>query len=178
MPPNRPEDEAAGPPGRNAVEASAPADLRDATAAEAGRDADRVAAFLRAIGIAPAPARPVRLPAASLLALGAALRLWQWERSGLDVHLQAGLPSAERALTEALESLGAAEARSIDELSRRVVALFAERFAWRGRSELGADVVLDDPDDDVMLEALAQLLWASRRSGRGRPDGLTESPDE
>jgi hypothetical protein len=65
-------------------------------------------------------------------------------------------------------------ARSIDERPRRVVAL----FAWRGRAELGADVVLDDPDDEVMLEALARFLRASRRDGRGRPNHQMESRDE
>jgi hypothetical protein len=43
-----------------------------------------------------------------------------------------------------------------------VFELRMSRFAWVGPTELRADVALDDPDEDVLLEALVDLLWASR----------------
>jgi hypothetical protein len=43
-----------------------------------------------------------------------------------------------------------------------VFDLRMSRFAWAGPTELRADVALDDPDEDVLLETLVDLLWASR----------------
>jgi hypothetical protein len=51
------------------------------------------------------------------------------------------------------------------ELGVGVVRLFAERFAWHARRDLGADVALDTLDDDAALDALAEFLWAVRQQG-------------
>src|SRR5919107_152623 len=74
--------------------------LVEAVAREAARDAENVAEFLRELGFVPSADRPVRLPPAFLLHLGAALRLWTWESSGLRVHRDSGLPGAEQAIIE------------------------------------------------------------------------------
>ena len=149
-------------------------ELVEATAREAARDADRVGQLLHELGFVPSPGRPVRLPAAFLLDLGAALRLLAWEQGGLHVHRDAGLPPAEQALHDAfrglVESAGANGAADRD-LARRVVALFAGRLAWHGRPELDADVALDDLDEDAMLDTLAAFLWARRHAGRGPAAG-------
>jgi hypothetical protein len=158
-----------------------PADLLDSLVREAELDAHRVAVFLSVLGIAADPDRPIRLPRGSLLALGAALRLLEWEDNGLNVHRDAGLPPAHQALLDALRSLNSGaddEARGTHHLSRRVVALFAERLAWHGRRELDADVALDELDDEAMLEALAEFLWASRQAGRAPSDAPAEPRDE
>ena len=151
-----------------------PAELVEATAREAARDADRVGQLLHELGFVPSPDHPVRLPAAFLLDLGAALRLLDWELGGLHVHRDAGLPPAEQALHDAfrglVESAGANGAADRD-LARRVVALFAARLAWHGRPELGAEVALDHLDEDAMLDALAAFLWARRHAGRGPAAG-------
>lgn len=150
----------------NAPSRSFHPELAEAVAREAARDAENVAVFLRDLGFVPTVDRPVRLPPAFLLHLGAALRLWAWESSGLQVHLNSGLPRAEGAIVDAFGSLAhelKAEGPHPAELSRKVLALFAGRLAWHGRRDLDADVVLDDhDDDDTLLNALAELLWDAR----------------
>jgi len=159
--------------GRSAIP-TLPAELIQATAIEAARDADRVGLFLRERGLLPAPGHTLQLPAEFLLALGAALRLLEWETGGLRVHRDAGLPDAEKALDDAFLNLGAAGGaadRNRHALAPRVVALFADRFAWHGRRELDADVILDDHvDEDALVDALAELLWVARHGGRTSND--------
>jgi hypothetical protein len=158
-----------------------PAELVEATAREAARDADRVGQLLHELGFVPSPGRPVRLPAAFLLDLGAALRLLAWEQGGLHVHRDAGLPPAEQALHDAFGLLApksGAEPRHSVELSRKVVALFAERFAWLGRHDLDADVMLDDHvDEDDLVGALAELLWKARHARSQSLKPVAESCD-
>ena len=131
----------------SAVPSVMPPELVEATAREAARDADRVGRLLHELGFVPSPGRPVRLPAAVLVTLGAALRLRGWEECGLHVHIDAGLPPAEQALHDAVGLLApesGAEPRHSVELSRRVVALFADQVRLgSGRRDLDADVVLD-----------------------------------
>ena len=167
---------AAGGGEEGGVSSALPPELVEATAGEAARDADRAGQLLHELGFVPSPGRPVRLPAAFLLDLGAALRLLAWEQGGLHVHRDAGLPPAEQALHDAfrglVESAGATGTAARD-LARRVLALFAGRLAWHGRPELDADVALDDLDEDVMLDALAAFLWARRHAGPGHAAGGT-----
>ena len=143
-----------------------PEELSDTTAREAARDAGLVSCFLHELGLVPPDDHPVRFPAAFLLRLGAALRLLVWESNGLRVHLEMGLPSAERAIVDAFGLLDTtAEASQPVDFPRSVVALFADRFAWHGRPNLDADVVLDDHvEGDALVEALAQLLWDARHT--------------
>jgi hypothetical protein len=160
----------------SAVSSALPPELVEATAREAARDADRVGRLLHELGFVPSPGRPVRLPAAFLLGLGAASRLLDWELGGLRVHRDAGLPPAEQALIDAFRGLvgsAGADGAAARDLARRVVALFAARLAWHGRPALGADVALDDLDEDAMLDALAAFLWARRHAGRGPAAGGT-----
>ena len=71
-----------------------PRDLINAVTRDAEADADRVGAFLDALGLRPPPGQVLPLSAAFLLDLGAALRLFRWEQAGLQPHEVAGLPSA------------------------------------------------------------------------------------
>jgi hypothetical protein len=48
------------------------------------------------------------------------------------------------------------------ELCVAVLRLSAERFAWSGPPEVGADIALDEAHEDILLEALADFLWAQR----------------
>ena len=142
-----------------------PAELRRSVAEEADRDADRVALFLRTLGLEASTNRPLHLPGPFLLELGAALRLLGWEDCGLSVHLDAGLPPSSQALCESLLTLAAPDITpgpGKDSLAYRVLVLFAERFAWSGREELDADVALGEADGDALLEALADFLWDNR----------------
>ena len=172
---------AAGGGEEGCVSSALPPELVEATAREAEFDADRVGQLLHELGFVPSPDRPVRLPAAFLLDLGAALRLRVWGSSGLPALPDSGLPDAEQAIIDAFALLApksGAEPRHSVELSRKVVALFADRFAWLGRRDLDADVVLDDHvDEDDLVGALAELLWDARHARSRSPRPVTESCD-
>jgi hypothetical protein len=155
-----------------------PAELVASMVREAERDAERVGRFLQALGLVPSPDRPLCLPTDFLLNLAASLRLLAWELGGLQVHRDAGLPSAEQALHDTFRSLvepAGVASLTLQDLSLRALALFIERFAWLGRRELDADMTLDRCDQDGMLDALAEFLWAHRHAGRG-PSGARQGP--
>jgi hypothetical protein len=163
-----------------AISTSLPAELLATAVCEASRDADRVGRFLHAHGLVTSPDRPLYLPDAFLLNLAASLRLLTWEMSSLQVHRDAGLPSAEQALNETFRSLAESdvvESLTLHDLSLRALALFIERFAWHGRRELDADMALDRYDQDGMLDALAEFLWAHRHAGRGPSEARQGSRD-
>lgn len=147
-----------------------PAELIQFAADEAGRDADDVAAFLAAAGLAPPPGETRRFPPGVLIDLGAVVRLRRWEAAGYAVHIEAGLPTAHGALSHVINTLVKAAANraslaSAGALGRAVFELTVTRFAWAAPRELGADIVLNVEDEDALVEALAQFLWARRHDG-------------
>jgi hypothetical protein len=153
-----------------------PDELRQAVFQDAQADAVRVDGFLTAIGVrgaAESPSRPpVRLPAYFLVGLAAALRLREWERAGLRVHCDAGLPSATEALHQAISLFGAAQPaaakeQAMTQLSLRVLGVFINNIAWCGRALLQADVELGEADEDLLVDALAHFLWAHRHDSQG-----------
>jgi hypothetical protein len=129
-----------------------------------------VSTFLDAVGLAPAGQgaqdRPLRLPEDFLLGLGAALRLLLWEQQGIHVHLDQGFPPARQALLDVFRTAtGQAEPETVAcvrSLAARVMVLSIEHLAWNGRVELDADIVLGEADQEMLLEALADYLWAHR----------------
>ncbi|MCE9565052.1 MAG: hypothetical protein K8U57_23725 [Planctomycetes bacterium] len=134
---------------------------------EAGRDAIDLGDFLAAAGLAPPPGETRGIPKGILLDLGAVVRLRRWEAAGYSIHLDAGLPSAREALGGVIRTLIiAAEKPAVlalaGALGRAVFDLMITRFAWAARIELGADVALDTQNDDALVEAMAQFLWAHR----------------
>jgi hypothetical protein len=153
-----------------------PHDLLQAVAEDAADDADRVGQFLDALGLRPngqgAARAPLRLPTFFLVGLAAALRLGEWEQRGLRAHLDAGLPSAAEATGEVFRAVEAPEPLAAKEqaatrLACRVLAVFVERMAWDGRPLLGADLELGEADEDALVDALADFLWAHRHDGDG-----------
>jgi hypothetical protein len=139
---------------------SFPDELLAAITLEAEADAERVAAFVRQLGIESSPESPFSASADLLLFLGAVLRLASWEESGLRIHLDAGLPTAVAAFVDAFHSVVKQGKPTVGrDLSNAVLALFIERFAWHGRSDWDAAIVLDSFDEDTALDALAELLW-------------------
>ncbi len=143
-------------------------ELVEAATAEAEADADRVAEFLRELGMLRPGESSVHLSADLLLFLGAVLRLNYWEESGLQVHRDVGLPTASKILADAIRSVTeTGKAVYPKELCNVVNALFIDRFAWHGRRDLDAAVVLDSFDEDAALDALAELLWSQRLADRG-----------
>jgi hypothetical protein len=138
-----------------------PSEMVAAVAVDADRDADRVISFLGHLGLRATPEKPLPMPAGFLLHLGAALRLLEWEARGIFVHREAGLPEARQAIRDAFQSLTEPDADPT-KLCVAVLRLCVERFAWSGLPELGADVALDEAQEDALLEALADFLWAQR----------------
>jgi hypothetical protein len=150
-----------------------PPDLVQAIAQDAVADAHRVALFLDALGLRPTGAgTPLKLPAFFLVGLAAALRLLSWEQSGLHVHRDVGLPSADEALRELAGAVVAPGSAALKEqvarqLLQRVLGVFIERLAWNGRALLEADLELGEADEDALVDALADLLWSHRHDGEG-----------
>ena len=139
-----------------------PNDLVRFVADDAARDANRVAIFLDVLGLQACPSKPITLPAGFLLDLGAALRLLLWERNGLRVHRDAGLPSAHEAIVSTFKGITNPNSCAWGELSLRVLVLSVEHFAWSARFELEADILLDTPEEEAALDAMAQFLWDHR----------------
>jgi hypothetical protein len=138
-----------------------PPDMVNAVRAAAARDADAVGLFLHQLGLTGSPQRPRKLPAGFLLHLAAALRLSAWETQGFFFHHAAGLPPAEKAISDAFDALADANANPT-ELCIAVMRLLLERFAWNGPGQLNADIALDELSDEAALDVLAQFLWTHR----------------
>jgi hypothetical protein len=141
-----------------------PAEMVAAVSVDAARDADRVCAFLTELRLSGTADKPLRMPAAFMLHLGAALRLLSWEAQGIFVHREAGLPDAWQAIRDAVHSLQDREADPTP-LCVAILRLSVDRFAWHGLRDLGGDVTVDDLTDDAALDSLAEFLWATRRDG-------------
>jgi hypothetical protein len=124
-----------------------------------GRDADRVAVFLNRLGLRATPEKPMPMRAWFLLHLAAALRILEWEAQGFFFHREAGLPNAKQALRDAFITLRDPAAADPTEFCWSVQCLSLERFAWSGPTDLGADIAMDDVEEDLLLEALADFLW-------------------
>ncbi len=144
-----------------------PAELIRFADDEARRDAEEVAAFLAAAGLAPPPGETRGFPPGVLLDLGAVVRLRRWEVAGCGIHVEAGLPTAGQALNYVITALiGAAKnpavLKAAGAIGRVVFDVTVSRFAWTARPELGSDVVLDVDNEDALVEAAAQFLWAHR----------------
>jgi hypothetical protein len=146
-----------------------PPELIQAVARDAAADAERVVLFLDALGLRSAGegAAPIGLPAYFLVGLWTALRLQTWEERGVRAHREAGLPSAREALREVARSIRAPEPlvvkeRAANELACRVLAVFVERLAWDGPLLLDADLELGEANEDALVGALADFLWAHR----------------
>ncbi|MDB5312677.1 MAG: hypothetical protein JWO38_6879 [Gemmataceae bacterium] len=149
----------------SAAVAHLPPELVRSVADDGVLDAHRVGTFLQALGLTPPPGRTYRIPLDVLLNLGAALRLVLWEEAGLTVHREAGLPAAGDALQtvffDAVPEPG--ETRAPDPwLFLAVFRLTVDRFAWSAPSLLAAEVLLDVPDEETLVEAMAHLLWTAR----------------
>jgi hypothetical protein len=134
---------------------------------EAARDADDVIALLTAAGLAPSEGQSRNFPPGILLDLGAYVRLRRWEAAGVNVHREAGLPSAAEAMTRIIDALDVAAQNpaslgSAGSLARTVVDLAVTQWVWTARPELGADLVLAPTDEDALIEAMARFLWEHR----------------
>ena len=135
-----------------------------AVADGAERDAGRVIEFLAGVGLAPEAGQVRRLPADLLLDLGAALRMLSWEYAGFAAHLEAGLPPAREAIRRAFLDAAAGNPPPARRLCEAVIRLAVDRFAWAGHRDVKAEILLDVPDEDALVEAMARFLWDHRHA--------------
>ena len=139
--------------------ADLPPEMIAAVEVDAERHAEAVVEFL---GTLPEDHLPRgRQTPHFLLQLAAALRLRRWEAEGFFFHREVGLPEADQAVREALVSPNAVAADPTA-FCLAVLRLTVERFAWSGPRELGVDVAVNEANEDSLLEALAEFLWAHR----------------
>lgn len=103
-----------------------------------------------------------------LLELGAALQLGYWEKNGITLHIENGLPSCVDALEKIneQEKLGAAgfPKSSHELLSFRVMCFWIERFSWVSQDEWKTDIIVGKIDEDEDINLLAEFLWQNRDS--------------
>jgi hypothetical protein len=145
-----------------------PEELVTAIAREAESCADRVMLLMRHLNYDASPGKPIVIDREVLLFLGAVLWLHSWESAGISIHSEAGLPRAADLLTNAARALAENGTKPDGSgLSKRVMRLFAENFAWDSRRDLGAPVVLDCLDEDMAVDFLAELLWSRRGADLG-----------
>ena len=109
------------------------------------------------------------LPAEFLTELSAVIRIASWQLTGLESYLGADLPSWRMLFRELLHRLAHAPETFGDDpttcaapLARRVMKFWFTRFSWCAPLFLGVDMVARRPDSQVVLEALAELLWHGR----------------
>jgi hypothetical protein len=134
----------------------------------AERQADLVAAHLEATGDFGSTAK--RLPPAFFLEFAAVLEIGLWEHKGLRRHISVDLPSYDQAADELIARCrkGPKEFEGPDStpLSSLVLHVWIDYFAWDGPDTLGAEIVLDegDEDDDDFINLLAEFVWTHRHA--------------
>jgi len=156
-----------------------PLDLVQAIIHEAMTEADMVGTFLSALGLAPVGAgqerKPVHMPAALLLGLGAAMRLLRWEQSGVCAHLPHNLPPSQEVICQLFGLAASPRPSELDPLARelmlRLFTVWLRWCAWSGPGLLDADFVLGDIEEDELVEVLAAFLWKHRDSGLPPQEG-------
>jgi hypothetical protein len=111
-------------------------------------------------------AKSLLLPVGYLVESAGVLQLKAWEEIGLRVHVDAGLPTYFQAdwelakqFWEHPELFGTIDSAK---LFPRVFRVWRERFAMSGRQLLGADIRIDQIDDESFVENLAQFLYRHR----------------
>lgn len=137
--------------------------------------ADLVGEALLEIGESdPALGRTIRqgLPVGFVLEVGAVLLLKHWELNGQHRFLPTDVPSFDAASADFLRRLrqnpsqfNSAQSAT---LSSRIDHLIIDRFAWDGDCVLGAEILVGTSDEDMLVEAMAQLLWATRHSSTSK----------
>ena len=147
-----------------------PAELINYLRNEAVRDADRTADVLKRIGLFPVSNARFTYTREFLLEFGAALRIWYWQTQGTNVA-SLGLPDARPAAQAVLhEAFRRHEDPSLPlpnlELSKAVLRITVNGWAWSGQEHLQADVRLDSIDEDNLIDVMADFLWVQIQNTR------------
>ena len=127
--------------------------------------AELVAGYLSALG---AVCGKTSWPAGFLRELGAVVQLKLWEIEGVAEFLDEGLPTFAEAVADLTERIER-DPHLFDDpsgstLSRKVFLVWLKCFAWEAQPIFQTDVVVGEVDEDTLLDAVAQLLWAHRHN--------------
>lgn len=151
------------------------AQLADAFAIAAQRNADRIAALVAELLAPGGTGRAASadgyeasdLQPALLLELAAVIHLREWETTGLIELVDLGLPTADEAIEQIATKLenGFVGFANIDSASLwyQINAIWCGSIAWEGEVVLGATIAIGPLDEDDLLDALANFLWTNRR---------------
>ncbi len=126
----------------------------------ADQDALLVARFIPAwIELKPGEA----FPKAFLVELAAILRIARWQQAGLPADLQEQFPPAEFLFDELVQAFAENPSSFIDgsyqpKWPKSVLVTWLHRFSWNAPLEIGAEVVMQEPDEDMVLGAIADFL--------------------
>jgi len=144
---------------------SGPINMIEAILRMAEEDAELVANWLSAMGISTPSTNKTQnyFPPTLLLGIGRAMRLLVWERQGIRLHIDAGLPESKVVLQQVLNCVYADDIDQlnglVDKLSGPILELAISQLAWSGPEQLGGDVIVQRPEEDEFLDAIAELLW-------------------
>lgn len=105
------------------------------------------------------------------LELGAALRLQQWEESGVTAALPVPLPSFSDAMVMVRQMWESDQGDKSLPLTEQKLDAWLKYFVWNAPEVLGADAVLHGAPSvsDDFLDQLAMLLWNCRESSSRNP---------
>src|SRR5581483_1101766 len=128
--------------------------------------------------------QPSSFPIGFLMETAALSQIRDWERQGLRSLLPADLPEYGEAYPWVLQRARENPHQFLDPanalLWHYVAGVSRQHFAAAGRTMFGADIVCGAVDEDALVNALAQLLWAHRHDAinpADRRDEKVESPD-
>ena len=100
--------------------------------------------------------------------------LQEWNEIGLFEFLSADVPSLEdagRAFVQQLAGVVRGKSSFVSQLDRVVFMVWVQSVAWDGPSELQTDLVVGEINEDALVDAVAELIWAHRHD---RTDGGTK----
>ncbi len=149
-----------------------PNELLRATIWRAERAAGLVGDFFQRMGlrsVAPnGELEPLVLPASALLELAAALEIAVWRVTGVLDLVGEDVPNSETIAELLKQSLEMGETIDPERLplTRLAMRIQTWQLAWSGPVFFGAELVINsiEADEDRYIIALAEYLWAQRRS--------------
>jgi hypothetical protein len=158
--------------------AAYPPELIARVTEQATQDAENVAILLQAFSLAPSDGSERSYPAEFLVEVGVAARVLVSEMHGIGLFQRGVRLTAGDILLRVFEDTTrrlrdpSAPASTLD-LVDAVFRLNMERLAWTGPRDLQAEIMLDFPDEDALVESLAQILWNNRHHWSEKERELT-----
>jgi len=144
-------------------------DVEEELVENAGLMASLSSDYIQAIDVsleaAPPDNSPAEYLAGLLLEVAAIARLWHWEQVGIKDAIDPTLPHSEQALSD-LNDRFEKQAFDVTELAspllEKVLWAWWKYCARGSRQAFGIDVALQQPNQDELVELVAQLTWRLR----------------